>query len=234
MATLPSERIQSAVLAVLRAAKDAGLGSITRTVLVKFVYLLDCLHAEDHGGETASRAGWYFDKFGPFAVDLVAGVDAMVSASVIQSQQGEGRERDFMLYWLGEFPRGPALADTGLSVGKAGRFEKWIRKYSHDLQKLLDFVYFHTEPMDGALPGRPLSFDSLAAAASAARYEPVHVADHSRLYRLLELSNKLSQKYEASAVAQKKELPFEPIYDEVYARAMRIFDDEEAVEDLRP
>ena len=87
MADLPSPQIESSVLAALQAVKDAGLRSVTRTTLVKFVYLLDCLYAEEHGGQTASKSRWYFDKFGPFARDLVAGIDAMVHIGLLQSKR---------------------------------------------------------------------------------------------------------------------------------------------------
>ena len=124
------------------------------------------------------------------------------------------------------------MRDVGLSVGKAGRFEQWVRKYSGDLPKLLDFVYFHTAPMESAEPGRGLSFDALATKAETGPYQPVHVSDQSRLFRLLELSNRLGKAYVASGAAREQREIAEPIYDEIYARAMMTFDEQDAVEDL--
>lgn len=232
MAELPSSQIQSSVLAVLQAVKDAGLPSVTRTALVKLVYLLDCLHAEEHGGQTASQSRWYFDKFGPFAKDLVTGIDTMAHVGMLQSRNSEVREGDFTLYWLGEFPRGPRLRDLGLSIGNTGRFEQWVRKYSKDLPKLLDYVYFNTAPMEGATPGRALSFDLVANPSATGPYEPIRVSDQGRLFRLLELSHRIGQAYEAATDARSKQRAPAPIYDETYKRAMIAFDEQDAVEDL--
>lgn len=232
MAELPSSSIQSAVLAVLRAVKDAGLRTVARTALVKFVYLLDCLHAEEHKGATASGSHWYFDKFGPFATDLIAGIDSMAHVGMIQTRDGSGGDKEFTLYWLGEFPRGPELTELGLSAGKAGRLGQWVRKFSGDLPKLLDFVYFHTEPMRDTTPGRALSFDSLAIPGPNAAHMPVHVVDHKRLFRLLELSNQMGKTYRSSVEAAEKQPPNAAVYDAVYANAMMAFDDEETPEAL--
>jgi hypothetical protein len=230
MADLPSSSIRDSILAVLRTVKDAGLRSVTRTALVKFVYLLDCLHAEEHKGATASASRWYFDKFGPFATDLIAGIDSMAHVGMIQTGDGSRGDKEFTLYWLGEFPRGPALTEIGLSAGKAGRLEQWVRKFSGDLPKLLDFVYLHTEPMRDAAPGRALSFDSLAIPGPNAAHVPVHVVDHERLFRLLALSNQMGKTYRASVEAAEKQPPNAAIYDPVYANAMAAFEDEEKAE----
>jgi len=231
MAELPSSSIQSSVLAVLRAVKDAGLRSVARTALVKYVYLLDCLHAEEHRGATASGSRWYFDKFGPFATDLITGIDNMARVGMIQTRDGSGGDKEFTLYWLDEFPRGPALSEVGLSAGKAGRLEQWVRKFSGDLPKLLDFVYFHTEPMRDTTPGRTLSFDSLAVSGSTAAYVPVRVADHQRLLRLRQLSSEMGKAYRDAATASDKS-PKIDVYDAVYTNALIAFDEEEKADDL--
>lgn len=232
MADLPSSSIRSSVLAVLRAVKDAGLPPIARTALVKFVYLLDCLHAEEHQGATASASRWYFDKFGPFATDLIAGIDSMAHVGMIQAREGSGGDKEFTLYWLGEFPQGPALSELGLSAGKAGRLEQWVRIFSRNLPKLLDFVYFHTEPMRDALPGRALSFDSLGVPGETAAYVPVRVADHQRLLRLRQLSSEMGKAYRAAATVAEQSSPKANIYDEVYTNAMLAFDEDEKAETL--
>jgi len=224
--------IQSAVLAVLRAVKEAGLRAVNRTSLVKFVYLLDCLHAEQQAGQTASASHWYFDKFGPFATDLVAGIDRMAEIGLIEAREGSHGNKDFVLYRLGEYPQGPALTDVGLSHHTAGRMGQWVRKFSGDLPKLLDFVYFHTEPMRAATPGNALSFASLATHHEVGRYEPVHVADQKRLFRLLELSNKMGQTFRASLAAQQANARTPTPYDAVYTQAMTAFDEQDDVEPL--
>jgi len=79
-----------------------------------------------------------------------------------------------------------------------------------------------------ATPGRALSFESLGLQQTVGCYEPVRVADQKRLYRLLELSNKMAQSYRASVEVQEAKPITLSRYDDVYVRAMAGFDEEDS------
>lgn len=214
--------MKDAILAVLREAKERGIGALTRTALIKFVYLLDCMHAEAHEGKTASGTKWLFHHFGPYAQALSAGVEEMARVGVVQSRAGETQDKEFAVYWLGEFPVGPSLADVGLNSGASTRFSRLMRDLGNDLPKLLDHVYFRTLPMQDATPGQPLGFDGLAGQGSTV-HRHTHIQDHSKIFRLAELAHKLSQKAveggNARALAAHR-----PIYDDIYTDALSELD----------
>jgi len=223
MATIPPN-IQTAVLAVLREARESGVGRISRTTLFKLIYLLDCLHAEGHEGQISSGAGWYFHTFGPFAIDLAGGIDELVSRNVIQSAAGEFGDKEFSLYWLGEYPTGPSLAEAGLVGTASSRFASMVRKYSHDLSKLLDYTYFRTLPMRDATPGKRIDFGVLAGQGQSSVHRHTHVADQAKIMKLLQASERLAQKFSTNAGNARALAAHRPIYDRKFAESMAAMD----------
>lgn len=212
-----SPALEQAVFAVLRQVREAQASRPTRTALFKFVYLLDCLHAEQHGGRTSSGARWYFHHFGPYAGDLADAIDRMASVGMIQSQDGETRDKEYTQFWLGEFPLGPSLSEVGLSGGAAGRFQQWIRKFSGDLPRLLDHAYFKTEPMLQAAPGDTLDF-SLLQEQLAPR--PARINDQGVLFEALKLAHELASGYSERRSASAALAAHDSIYDGEFERAM--------------
>ena len=229
MANIPSS-IQSSVLAVLREAREAGIGKIARTTLFKLVYLLDCLHAESHDGQIASDARWYFHLYGPYAVDLASGIDEMASRGMVQSTSGELGDKEFSLYWLGEYPTGPSLADVGLAPGASSRFSWMVRKYSNDLSRLLDHVYFETLPMRNATPGEPIDFSVLTGQGQVQTHRHAHVIDQAKIFKLLEVSDRLTRKFEADSGNARAMAAHRPIYDRAFAESMTTMDREDQLE----
>lgn len=229
MTAVPA-RLQHAILAVLAEAKALDI-RLNRTALFKFVYLLDCLHAEGHNGETASGARWYFHHYGPYAIDLAEGLDALTARSIIQSRDASFKDKEFTQYWLGEYPVGPTLGDAGLHGGLASRFSQWLRTFAGDLSKLLDHVYFNTMPMAGAVPGENLDFGELAQEAPALRRPHTHIQDQAKILRLAQLQEKLKQSFLARPAANLVETIHRPIYDDVYRDAMALLDNGEAIDE---
>ncbi|TDK26217.1 hypothetical protein E2F46_06360 [Luteimonas aestuarii] len=229
MTSVP-ERLQSAILAVLAEAKALNI-RLNRTALFKFVYLLDCLHAESHNGSTASEAKWYFHHFGPFAVDLAEGLDALTALGIIQSHDGSFKGKDFTQYWLGEHPIGPTLTDAGLRGSQALRFSQWLRAFAGDMSKLLDHVYFDTLPMSNAVPGQSLDFKELAQEAPVGRRPHTHIKDQGKILRVAQLQEKLKQRFLARPTENLVETIHRPIYDDVYRDAMAMVDDGETIDD---
>lgn len=204
---------------------------LNRTALFKFVYLLDCLHAEGHDGDTASQARWYFHHYGPFAIDLAEGLDALTTRGTIQSRDLSFKDKDFTQYWLGEYPVGPTLSDAGLQSGLASRFSLWLRTFAGDLSKLLDHVYFNTLPMVNAVPGAELDFSALAQEAPAVRRPHMHIKDQGKILRLSQLQEKLKQSFLARPTSNLVETIHRPIYDDVYRDAMTLLDNGETIDE---
>lgn len=218
--------MQDSVLAVLRAVREAGLGRINRTTLIKLVYLLDCLHAETHEGGTASGSAWYFYSYGPFAADLVGAVGEMASRGIIHDYSAEHRDKEYTQYWLGEFPLGPALSDVGLPPAQAARFGSLIRKFRQDLSGLLDHTYFKTLPMQLGTPGQNIDFSVLRGVGQVKPHHQVGITDQTKLLRILQLGASLERKY-ADLVGNARAMSaHRPIYDRAYSEGMTAMDAE--------
>lgn len=222
-------QLQTAILAVLRSAREAELQGLSRTALVKLAYLLDCEYAAEHSGQTLSGCGWYFHHFGPFAADLVDGLDSLSQVGMIQSREGELRNRDFTFFWIGEYPQGPSLTEVGLSANAAARFSKLMRRLAPDLSKLLDYVYFKTLPMSGAQPGSVLNFALSADEAVTVSHHHAHVRDQAKIFRMMELTNTLKDRYVNEKSTGAAIAAHRPIYDTEYLRAFAAMDREDEV-----
>lgn len=222
--------LEKSVLAVLAQAKASGVNRLGRTALFKFVYLLDCLHAESHEGKTASEARWYFHHFGPYAVDLANGIDELEKRSVIQSFSSNHRDKDTTQYWLGEYPIGPSLSEVGLTPMQAATFSLWLRQLSNDLSKLLNHVYFRTSPMQHATPGTTIDFKVLNREVAAASHSRTHIKDHGRLMRILQLRESLKNSHQQRRPEDLINEIHRPIYDDVYQTSMAAMDEDEQLE----
>ena len=218
--------MQDTVLAVLRAVREAGLGRVNRTALIKLVYLLDCLYAETHEGEIASGSAWYFHSYGPFATDLVGAIGEMASRGIIHDHSGEHRDHEYTQYWLGEFPQGPALSDVGLAPAQAARFGTLIRKFHQDLSRLLDHTYFKTFPMQAATPGQNIDFSVLRGVGEVKPHHQVGITDQTKLMRILQLGASLERKYADLEGNAKAMAAHRPIYDRAYSEGMAAMDAE--------
>lgn len=149
----------AAILAILLESKQAGVGNITRTALMKYLYLLDFYTAEDTQGNTWTGAAWRFHHFGPYAQALADDIDLLAGKSLIQEiAGGGGSSKDYTLYSIGEWSTAKTLAALGFSSYVRDRIAKDIRRFANSLPSLLDEVYFRTEPMSGARPGQALDF----------------------------------------------------------------------------
>lgn len=221
----PTARMKSAILAALEAAKEAHVRALTRTALVKYVYLLDCLYAEGHNGETASGARWHLNHYGPFAVDLVEAIDTFESQGVIQSNDGAVGNKDYQLYRLPEHMRGQRLSEFGLSAPQEHRFTSLLKKVANDLGKLLDHVYFETSPMAEARKvGDLLDFSPGRYPPQSGPRQHLHIKDQAKIFRLLELNEKLKQKRRTRSNNALAWATHRPIYDAAYREAMAAAD----------
>lgn len=207
----------AAIKSILLEAQQAGVGKLTRTSLIKFLYLLDLFTAEESAGKTWTGAEWRFLHFGPFAGTLADQIDYLASKSFIEQSAGGGTDKEYFLYSLGEWNSARPLREIGVSANVAFRIAAAIREYAGNLNKLLEWVYFHTLPMQSARPGEKLSFDEVRKVDFKADVKPIRVptTDKAKIRRLKELVASIGTTWRVSGGD-----PFDgytaPLYDEHY------------------
>lgn len=140
--------------------------TLTQTKLVKLLYLIDVERAV-LGRESLTGLPWIFFHYGPYAMPLAEQLDHMEGREIgIRRLHGERAEREVVLY-VGA-PE-PPDADTWPVATKALVDRVVDRWAPADLNNLLDYVYFHTPPMENAVRGEPLDM-----ASARGRREPRH------------------------------------------------------------
>lgn len=223
---MPSSALSPAaqvVLAVLLEAKQAGTPQLTRTALVKFVYLYDYLNSAETGS-TATELPWYFHHFGPFAAPLIDELQLIVKSNLIWIDEGESLEKEYILYRLPDYHQAATFEALGLPGVAASRLRRWIRELSQDLPRLLDFVYFRTEPMAGAKPGQKLDFGSVSRLDFKTNFAPVKIViNDQKAARIRTLAAQLSADWQAR---QRRDTTIsDAIHDDAYMAAFADIED---------
>jgi hypothetical protein len=211
------------MLAILREAQRAGHGALLRTILHKLVYLADVYVAEETVGHTYTGETWRFLHYGPFAAGVAESLDRLESGGLVHCERREIEARDieYALY----SPSSDAtetLRDIQLPPAVALRLGADLKRYARNLPGLLDYVYFRSEPMEGASPGEVLRFDRCVK-ASIAEYNPIQMLPipKAQIRRAREALGKRMR--ESAAAAAKGAMG--PI-DEVFLQGVATLDDE--------
>lgn len=130
------------------------------TRLVKLLYLADIEWRRSHSGQPISNLTWRFLHFGPYANELA---DILGGPELEVIELGEDKEARRFLF-QDEPEQG------GLPEDVVGLLKQLVKKWgSVELNKLLDYVYFDTEPMENAKRYEVLDFSRLIPVAPICR-----------------------------------------------------------------
>lgn len=151
-------KAQELILAILSELEESGIRAQTLTSLVKFVYLVDYSVAKETGGLTHTSLDWRFLHFGPFDAAVMRDIDTLESLGRLNRISGGGTSKDYQLYSLNESISRFTLEAVGVTKRAAMRAREYFQEYASDQSKLLNFVYFETEPMEAAEPEQVLDF----------------------------------------------------------------------------
>jgi hypothetical protein len=211
---------KNAILSILLESKQSGSGKVTRTALIKYVYLLDYWMAEETGGNTFTGVEWRFYHFGPYSDALAADLEWLSTQPSVEKEDFSGKDKDYSLYGLGEWAKAQTFEALGLPIDVRLRLTEAIKRYAVDLSGLLDFVYFKTTPMQGATPGTVLSFAGLRKLNFKADIKPVKVPipNATKAARIKILLSKIGGQWEDARKAPVMAQP--PIRDAVFAQTV--------------
>lgn len=215
-------KTQEVVLAVLSELESAGFRSVTTTTLAKFLYLADYHQAKETQGQTLTGTEWRFLHFGPYAASFATELDALRDLGLVNETAGTSVQKDYYLFTLPEGVERRTLEAVGLIKRAATNLRLQLREFATNLPRLLNFVYFQTEPMEEVRPEEVLDF-SLCRRDLFSETKPVELrklpADAIRAYR-----EKLADR--RATKARRQAFLWEGPFDEVYAQGMAYLDDE--------
>jgi len=122
--------------------RDVALG---RTKLVKLLYLMDIWHLRDYG-ERLTDFNWVFYHYGPYIFELPRILDAL-NLDLPQEERflAEGRTFQAVRHVGPSFHIDPERRFGSRGAQTVTRvLDEWLEE---DLNQILNYVYFQTEPM---------------------------------------------------------------------------------------
>ncbi|MEK6251649.1 MAG: type II toxin-antitoxin system antitoxin SocA domain-containing protein [Actinomycetota bacterium] len=137
---------------------------VTRTKLVKLLYLIDVARAEG-GGKPLTGLKWRFLHYGPYAAELGAKLELLEKTEALFSS-GFG---DAVIYNGARDIPDDEEWPPSVSLTINHVVDRWA---TEELNLLLDHVYFHTAPMRDAHRGQLLDLSAAAEAGVRPRPAP--------------------------------------------------------------
>jgi hypothetical protein len=143
-------------------------GYLNKTKLIKYLYLIDVEYYRRHGA-VFTGLNWIFYDYGPWAYeynDIFNEIDVSSEFTINTGTRpdldtqfisvSDGMELSFIFKDLGDLLAARELID------------RWA---DESLSKMLDYVYFHTEPMDGVERHQKLDFSKVQKLALIPNFE---------------------------------------------------------------
>lgn len=129
-------------------------GIPTRTKVVKLLYLVDVEYYRHHDS-TLSQLPWKFLHYGPYTME----VEPLLQSISLGEEETIVKNRYKVFTYKVEQPE---TLDDLLPFSERIMIDKIIERWAlESLYKLLDCVYFETEPMQGASRGESLDFSRI-------------------------------------------------------------------------
>jgi len=207
------ENIKQAIIYFLKRAEEEYF-SIGKVRITKLLYLLDLEYYKDHD-KTFTGFNWIFYKYGPYTTeieDVLSRIGVDLEEEVITSEKSIKRLK------VSETEE-TYFIDTNLENYLHRIWTEWGME---SLPKLLDFVYFATEPMIYAKRGEPLDFSKIVK-----REIPKKIKwTTEKQKKLREIGKSIKEKL------NKISLPPKPVFPKETAEILKIWDEDEMA-DLR-
>jgi len=197
---------------------------LTTLRLVKFLYLTDLYWAREHEGLTLTGWPWAFVHFGPFAGEALDTIEQASGAGLVRARPYRSKytDDDYQLYAV-EGDRAAGLADR-LPIAVVGPLQDTIRRWAADTPALLDYVYFHTEPMTDARPGERLDFTKAVKTEDSRPIRMAQLSGH-KIKKAKEAARALADRYRKSVEATRAQDA--AVYDDDFVNALRAMGDTE-------
>lgn len=206
---------------------------LTWVRIVKFLYLADLYQARIRNGETLTGWPWAFVHFGPYCTPAYEAVENAASMGVINKRAYESHfeGRDEYDLFSCDDQQEPAVSEK-LHIYVVSQLDNAIKKWGDDTAKLLDHVYFETEPMRDAQPSQVLDFSSAKKTKIAPKVEMNKISERS-IEKGRSIIERLKKKHTEASKKQKEREKNRiacNLYDDAYDQAMKYMDGE----DLEP
>jgi len=182
-------------------------GIPTRTKVVKILYLTDVEYYRHHSS-MLSQLPWKFLHYGPYTMEI----EPLLQSISLGEEETIVKNRYKVFTYKVEQPE---TLDDLLPFSDRIMIDKIIERWAlESLYKLLDYVYFETEPMQSASRGELLDFSRITQ-------EHFVIEKTPQSYLSREIISRLKEKFKAireSKPPVRRYTP--PPYDDIYFQAI--------------
>jgi len=201
--------------------KDRELGPIH---LIKYLYLADLAHAQEHEGETYTGIAWKFHNFGPWSNDAYARIEPALQEIGAKYRSIPSKHEGDMVRWTIHDDDLYRLLAEKLPSEVTRPIRKYVHEFNGMTEDLLHFVY-NTWPMLRARPGAILDFSvpPYRRAEKVAEPERSITMDEKLSFKqrkkkkeVLEQKRKQFQEHLEAKMKKPRVKPHPPRYDEIY------------------
>lgn len=196
---------------------------LVKTALVKLLYLTD-VEAIRRGLPRLSNVHWIYYKYGPYAFEIEDALSQFVGFQIDEMERVSAAGRKYRTYRVQE------ETPSRLSPEEKSLLNSVIDRWAGEsLEKLLNYVYFETEPMLTAEWGKALDFTVVAKREPHVDLKEYIIRQGGReaVERLRDLKGRFWQSREATQPRRVRPTP-SPRYDEIFRHAMKAMDEEDS------
>jgi hypothetical protein len=205
--------VKNLIHALVSQVVDRG-GYVTKTKLLKLLYLLDVEYFRSHR-QTFTGFNWKFFHLGPWAREFDSVIDDLVREETLVESTSTKQDYDT------KFFRAAERRDmTGLfeNFSDESLLRSILNTWSEATTgEILDYVYFHTEPMERGVRNEQLDFSSVSQEKPEKYVRPKSdVSEKEIRKRRKDFQQKLAERN--TRIPGFKFTP--PRYDEEFERAL--------------
>jgi hypothetical protein len=214
---------KSAVLGILTRVSERD-GSANKTKLLKLLYLADIEHYR-RTGETLTGFDWIFYFYGPWAPQYDDVLSQLEAEGVLRREGwAAGDFEGERLVAASPVDLSSVIKDTVSFLRTRQLIDVWADRA---VPPLLDYVYFETEPMQGAEKMKPLDFTKVSKEIPQSYRRTGSGTEAKALRqvqrRIAEARQKLQAEIDRTASAVKR-----PVYDDDFLAAYEALNAPEA------
>lgn len=133
---------------------------LTRLRLVKFLYLADLYYARENDGQTFTDLPWAFVYYGPYCTEVLSEINNAVKRDLIKEEVYDSQYADKDYYLYRSISEEEPRLSRKLPTYMVSELKWAIKEWGEDTSRLLDYVYFETEPMVNVHRGDKLDFSN--------------------------------------------------------------------------
>jgi hypothetical protein len=203
--------VPNLVPAIVAYVAEAG-GYVTKTKLLKLLYLLDVEFFRLHR-QTLTGFNWKFFHLGPWTAEFDPLIEGLITSGILLEQPATKPDYDTKFYHVEEQRDvGKLFTSANDEFLVKGILKTWSQSPTGEI---LDFVYFHTEPMEHGIRSQPLDFNSISEAPAERYVRATSGLSSKRISELRRNFRKQREKLERPAFHFTQ-----PRYDEEFEKGM--------------